>query len=167
MYSSTNLAKAVNGPLCSANQCGEWRQLLLECDFMAFSRKPWGRGAVRIIERSRPHATYWHSERSFGATLSAAASRPRSLSLLGGWVPVLEEPPDWQLHMCRCNYCLANWQRKNAGTLSLLTHRHNPSHTRRWEGERRDGGLGETPCVWTPTCLRVEKWVWRKMEGRL
>lgn len=97
--------------------------------------------------------------------LSAAASRPRSLSPLGGWVPGLEEPPDWQLHMCRCNYGLANWQRGNAGTLSLLTHRHNLSRTCRWEGEWRDGGLGETSVGMNVlVCGKVRG---RKMEGRL
>lgn len=65
---------------------------------MAFSCELWDCRTVRIIELNSPHATYWHSEWSFGAggrklsfslsPLSAAVSRSLSLSLLGGWVPV-------------------------------------------------------------------------------
>lgn len=68
--------------------------------------------------------------------------------------------------MCRCNYGLANWQRRNAGTLSLLTHRHNPSHARGMGGERREGGLGETRVATNADLFVCGKLSGRKMEEK-
>lgn len=97
----------------------------------------WDRCTVRIIEWNSPHATYCHSKRSLGAGGWKLSFSPRlhfaadSLTLSVGWLSsCVEEPPDWQLHMCRCNYGPANWQR---GTPGHCHYWHNP-YTCRWNG---------------------------------
>lgn len=72
-----------------------------------------------------------------------------SLALSAGWVSsCVEEPDDWQLHMCLCNYGLANWQREERWDIVItdtpaqpLTHadggRNRPLPKRRDEREER------------------------------
>lgn len=143
---------------------------------MAFSCELWDCRGGRIIERNCPHATYGRSERLRGArrtensrfSLSArcaAVSRPHSLSLLGGLSSCVEEPPDWQLHMCRCNYGPANWQRGAPGHCHYW-HTGTTPHTRRWR-ERSPSSQGD---VWRDkggergVCVNVDLPVWK--DGR-
>lgn len=109
-----------------------------------------------VAASGRSETGSWKRSSSPRLGLSAA-----SLALSAGWSgSCVEEPPDWQLHMCQCNYGLANWQR---GTLGHCHYWHNPYTCRwneRWPSSR--GGIEARACM--QVCL---KWELREMEERL
>lgn len=78
----------------------------------------------------------------FWSGISLSLCRCLSVSRSDGWVgSCVEEPGDWQLHMCLCNYGRANWQR---GTLGHCHYWHTSTtpNTCRWR-ERLPTSHGE------------------------
>lgn len=74
----------------------------------------------------------WYSLSCWKLLLSPCRSLSIVLALFAGWVSsCVEEPGDWQLHMCLCNYGRANWQRGTLGNCYYWHTRTTP-YTHRW-----------------------------------
>lgn len=114
-------------------------------------------------------------------------TEPSSCYLLAQWAVVwchslppplaLAHSPRWVVEFLCWRSCLIDnsicvgvitaWLIGRGGTLEHCHYWHNPSHTRRWEGERRDGGLGETSVGVNADLFVCGKVSGGKLEGRL